>query len=98
MTDEAWPFADPPNVAVFTDKRILEGDCWIYYVGHDEEDGAWQFHPNDGFASEENAKVVGLKTMLNIEPRLAEISDLPMGWCAWRESQDGEWKRAPQEK
>lgn len=43
-----WPFEDPQNVAVFTVRSILDGDDWIYYVTHDEEDGAWQFTPPCG--------------------------------------------------
>ena len=88
-----WPFADPPNVAVFTSKQILEGRDWIYYVSHDEDDGAWQFHPRDGSASESEAAVAGLKTMLELDPSLRQIADLPLGWCAWREDPKAEWRR-----
>lgn len=96
MNEEIWPFSDPPNVAVFADKRIIEGKRWIYYVGHDADDGAWQFHIRDGFAEEDDASVVGLKTIVELEPRVTELSDLPLGWCAWRESKESDWKRAPQ--
>ncbi len=34
---DPWPFADPPNVAVFTSRRIVFGDVWIHYVSHDED-------------------------------------------------------------
>jgi hypothetical protein len=40
-----WPFSDPPNAAVFTSKKILDDNDWIQTVTHDEDDGAWQFHP-----------------------------------------------------
>jgi hypothetical protein len=62
MTDP-WPFAAPPNVAVFTSKQSISGDAWIHYVSHDEDDGAWQFHPV-GFTTEEDAAVVGLGTIV----------------------------------
>jgi hypothetical protein len=94
----SWPFKDSPNVAVFTSKTILDGSEWVYYVSHDEEDGAWQFHPYSGPTSEENASVVGLNTMVKIEPRILELSDLPLGWCAWREKKTDRWKRAVIEK
>src|SRR5689334_20101961 len=32
------------------------------------------------------AAVVGLKRMLEMEPRLEELTDLPLGWRAWRDS------------
>jgi hypothetical protein len=87
-----WPFIDSPNVAVFTSKKILDGTAWIYRVSHDEEDGAWQFHPIGGTA-EEDAKVVGLKTMWDIDQSIAALSDLPLGWCATRSSVKNAWKR-----
>jgi hypothetical protein len=88
----AWPFTDPPNVAVFTNKKIVEGTDWIQRVSHDEDDGAWQFHPIDG-TTESDARVVGLKTIFQIDPSIALLADLPAGWCASRTSANGAWKR-----
>jgi hypothetical protein len=88
-----WPFSDPPNLAAFTSKGILAGRDWVYYVSHDEDDGAWQFHPKSGPASEEDAAVAGLKTLLDLDQSLAQIADLPLGWCAWRDDESSEWQR-----
>lgn len=93
MTINSWPFYDPPNVAVFVDRRIVEEGCWVYYVAHDSDDGAWQFHAQDGFADEENTLVVGLEKIVEMDSRIAELWDLPLGWCAWRETQVSEWQR-----
>jgi hypothetical protein len=41
------------------------------------------------------AAVVGLKRMVDIEPRLEELADLPLGWHAWRESKEAPWTRTP---
>ncbi len=92
-----WPFEDAINTAVFTSSRILGGDDWVYYVSHDQDDGAWQFHPYSGRTPEHEAKVVSLKSMLEVEPRIAELADLPHGWHAWRQDKDDVWQRAPQE-
>jgi hypothetical protein len=89
----SWPFADPYNTAVFTSNRILSGEEWIYYVSHDDDDGAWQFHPKSGPTSEEESAVVGLKTIIDLDPSVAILSDLPLGWCAWREQPDAAWQR-----
>jgi len=78
--------------------RILDDQDWVQYVTHDEEDGAWQFHPSHGLASMKEAAVVGLKRMVDIEPRLEELADLPLGWHAWRESKDASWTRAPKQQ
>lgn len=88
-----WPFKDAANTAVFTSRRILNGEDWIHYITHDEDDGSWQFHPYSGPTPEEEAKIVSLKTMLEIEPRISELADLPLGWYAWRETRVGNWER-----
>lgn len=91
-----WPFKDPPNTAVFVDDAILKGNKWIYYVGHDIDDGAWQFHGPDGLATENELRVVGLKTIATLDESILSLSDLPLGWCAWRRTKESEWERAPQ--
>jgi hypothetical protein len=88
----SWPFSDPPNVAVITSKKIIEGTDWIQRVSHDADDGAWQFHPLGG-TTEDDAKVVGLKTILIIDPSIALLADLPLGWCAMRTTANSVWKR-----
>lgn len=90
-----WPFADPRNVAVFTSKKILNGELWVYYVSHDVEDGAWQFHPY-GFTEEKDAAVIGLESMCRLEPAVIELADLPVGWYAWRPNKGGAWIRMEQ--
>jgi hypothetical protein len=92
-----WPFADPPNVAVFTSVRLLEGEEWVHYVTHDLDDGAWQFHPYSGPTSEKESVIISLAEMLDLEPRISELADLPIGWHAWREKRDAEWMRATNE-
>jgi hypothetical protein len=95
-TNKLWPFLDPPNTAVFTNVRILDYDDWVHYVSHDSDDGAWQFHPfQDAPPSVREAAVVSLEHMFRIEPRIAELADLPLGWHAWRDAKGSPWMRAP---
>lgn len=91
-----WPFADPQNVAVFTSRQIIRGQDWIYYVGHDAEDGAWQFHGKMATSNEADAIVVSLRSIVERDPSIRLLADLPLGWCAWRETMDAVWFRAPQ--
>lgn len=94
-TNASWPFSDERNVAVFTSKRIVHEGEWVYYVSHDADDGAWQFHPHRGMTPESEAAVVSLETMVKLDETLRELADLPLGWHAWRETQDADWQRAP---
>jgi hypothetical protein len=95
-----WPFLDPPNTAVITTVPILNRQASVQYVTHDHEDGAWQFHhlrQHGEPASVKDAAVISLGNMLRLEPRIAELSDLPLGCHAWRDSEHAPWIRAPKE-
>ncbi|QDV35487.1 hypothetical protein [Tautonia plasticadhaerens] len=88
-----WPFPDPPGTEAITLDRILSGDSPLRLVSHDEEDGAWQFLDGE-HVFEEDAVVVALGEILQFDPGLAELADLPVGWSAWRATPGAAWRRA----
>jgi hypothetical protein len=89
-----WPFDDPEDVAVFTIKRITDGQSSVLLVTHDEEDSGWQFL--DGAdVDREDATLVSLGEITGLDPSLLQLADLPVGWIAWRESPETPWKRSP---
>lgn len=90
----SWPFKDAKNTAVFTTKFVLENNQPILHVSHDAEDGAWQFHSDD-VAQESDARIIALSEALDIDPSIAELSDLPEGWKATRQHPSTPWKREP---
>ena len=78
-------FNEPPNVAVLTTKNILNKKADMLLVFHDEDDGMWQFL-EDGDIDESDALIVGLNEMIENDPSILEIADLPIGWVAWRKN------------
>lgn len=89
-----WPFADAPNVAVLTVRDIVEGRAWIAHVSHDADDGTWQFHPAGPTPPDAaDARVVSLRSLVERDPSLAAIADLPLGGRAWRASAQATWQR-----
>ncbi|QJP72919.1 hypothetical protein [Burkholderia glumae] len=95
MEEKKWPFPDPQNVAVIADKRIVSRQDWIAYVSHDRDDGMWQFHTNRTEPLGENdASVVSLKNIADLDPSVLELASLPIGWHAWRASTDSGWQIA----
>jgi hypothetical protein len=92
-----WPFDDPENTAVFCLARILRGTCPLLLVTHDEEDGSWQFLDGE-HVFEEEAVLVSLGGMVQFDPSLRELADLPLGWYAWRPGPDQPWQRAQGEQ
>ena len=89
-----WPFDDPPNAAVFTVRQIVDGQMPILYVSHEEEDGAWQFLTGEQITTAD-ALLVGLKNIVNRDPSVLELAELPNGWIATRNNIGVPWQRAP---
>ncbi|HEV3163922.1 MAG TPA: hypothetical protein VGZ22_07800 [Isosphaeraceae bacterium] len=93
MTEVGWPFADTPDTEVIVLERILDGEAHLLLVTHDEEDGGWQFLDGEQ-VFEEDAMFVCLFEMIDFDPSLRELADLPLGWHAWRASPEQPWQKA----
>jgi hypothetical protein len=89
-----WPFADPPNSAVFTTARVLEDHFPVLLAFHDD-DGAWQFLC--GTTTQTSAlRLISLREALALDGGLALLADLPPGWAARRLTPADPWIRSPQ--
>jgi hypothetical protein len=97
QSPEDWPFDDTPNVAVFTTTHVVRARKPILYVSHDADDGSWQFHSGDA-VSTKGAMVVALAEIVKIDPSIAGLANLPVGWCATRKTQDSAWKFSKEEE
>ena len=63
------------------------------FVSHDAEDDGWQFL--DGTPPKmEDALIVSLYSIVQRDPSVASLADLPSGWQAERISANAAWKRA----
>jgi hypothetical protein len=93
----SWKFSDPPHTGVFTTKRVMSDTDPVTRVFHTVGDGAWEFHGPDESDPEEIAYVC-FHHIVDKDPTIAELADLPVGWCAWKDVATGEWRRAASEK
>ncbi len=93
--EQNWPFADPPNVVSFALRQIMDGDKPILLVSHDSDEGMWQFLDGDA-VSMDDAMLVLLKNVVALDPTVAELADLPIGWQASRRTVDDPWQRQPE--
>jgi hypothetical protein len=84
-------FAEPHNVAVITTSGIIKRKYPILYVSHDADDGSWQFHSGAEINIEE-AKVISLSEIIELDKSLLALADLPLGWIAIRISPDSFWQ------
>ena len=88
-----WSFPDSPDCAVFSTLGVVNDKHPILLVTHDSEDGAWQFL--DSFSPPlDDAVVVGLEEIVELDRSLIELADLPLGWQASRSSSAFPWVRA----
>lgn len=92
-----WPFDDPPNVATISLRDIMERRAPILLVSHDADDGMWQFLDGRDNPDPEDAVILSLDCVLDLDPSIAELADLPPGWRAWREGANRPWQREPKE-
>lgn len=97
MDQDDWPFPDGPETAVFTSKYVIEDGEVITYVSHDADDGAWQFHVSGKSLDEAAGRIVGLGQVMKLDPSVAKLALLPLGWCAWRENAAAAWQTADDE-
>ena len=88
--NDIFPFSDAPNTAVFICSHILDGREDILFVSHDMDDGAWQFLCGKEH-DESDARIVSLKYVLDLDPTIVKLKDLPLGYCAERESKNDKW-------
>jgi hypothetical protein len=88
-----WPFTDPKNVAVFTTSQVVRLRQPILRVSHDDEDSAWQFHTGATQVSTADMMIVALEEVVELDPTVCELADLPCGWTAERDGVGSRWRR-----
>jgi hypothetical protein len=86
----------PPGDIAITTRQVMHEGWPILLATHDADDGAWQFVNGRGDTDDtESAMVVEATSVVEIDPTLAKLADLPLGWRAWRDTPDDPWKRGP---
>jgi hypothetical protein len=90
-----WPFEDPPNCVSISLRDIMERRRPILRVGRDDDDSEveWQFTDGRDAPRVEDAVILCLESVLRIDPSIAEVADLPVGWRAVRDAVGSPWVR-----
>jgi len=85
----------PPETVVVTTKYVTKEGAPILEVTHeyDEEEGhIWQFHCGNGDYGDSVLQLVRLDEILEIDPSLHVVADLPAGCLASRTKRRPTWK------
>ena len=87
-----WPFDQEPRVAALTTRQVLEEGFPILQVVHYSDDEDWAFTCGTSNANED-ARLIAMEEAMKIDPTIAEVADLPLGWCASRTHIGGPWSK-----
>jgi hypothetical protein len=83
---------------VITARQVMEHGWPILLVTHDrDEPRGWQFVNGQGDTDDRaNGVTVHAAHVVERDPSVAELADLPPGWRAWRDSEEQPWNRTPE--
>ncbi len=92
MSKPEFKFKDKRTTSVLTIKQVIIENQPVLFVNHNKDDGTWQFFSRDNFKMKD-AIVVSLQEIIEKDPTLNDLFDLPLGWQASRESVSDAWAR-----
>jgi len=87
---KVFQFKESETTACFTCSHVINDKSQILYVTHDS-DGTWQFLCGNDNHTENNAKIVSLKQIVEIDQSLNNLYEMPKGVGATRKSIDDTW-------
>ena len=70
----------------------------VLLVAHDADDGSWQFLDGSDQLTVADGCMISLQQIVAMDPTLAEVADLPLGWMAWRGQPGEPWQGAEKEE
>ena len=79
------------NEAVISLKDIINKKKHILYVSHDAEDGAWQFLDGGIDHHKDDAVLVSLQSIIDIDNSVKELLIMPLGHKAERSTVKEKW-------
>lgn len=85
-----FPFYDAPNTTSIICCHVMNGEEPILFVSHDEDDGMWQFLCGKTHATND-AKIVSLKFVFELDNSIGALGDMLCGYYATREKQEDHW-------
>lgn len=85
------------NKSVLTTSYVLTNGSPVTFVLYDE-DGDWQLFGEEDVTDDEDAYLVSVDEMLEMEPALRKLPDLQPGQAATREEDSTRWFIVEEEK
>jgi hypothetical protein len=91
LLKQAWPFKLDPHTRTFVSRCVVEDGAPILRV-YREADGDWQFIGPVHDPELDGCKVVCFHCVVERDPTIKLVADLPIGYCAGRNRVADSWK------
>ena len=90
---DSWLFDQPRNCAAVCLRSIAEGRAPVLLVAHNDDDHSWQFLDGEPVRMD-SVVLVSMASVIDADPTLHQLADLPAGWEASRTSVGAPWQRS----
>ena len=87
-----FPFSERRDTFAFTCTHILDGEGEIRLVTHHFDDGSYEFLCGEEGHEAAHAVIITIGELLDLDPSIGLVSDLPVGCCAVRKDKSSPWK------
>ncbi len=81
---------EPKNKSVLTTSYVLTNGSPVTFVLYDE-DGDWQLFGEEAISEEEDAYLVSIEEILEMEPALRKLPDMQPGQAVVRDKDSNRW-------
>ncbi len=85
-----FKFIGMEEYACFTCDHVINKERAILFVSHDD-DGYWQFLCGSSDHSEENARIISLKEVTELDSSVNDLYELKMNYGARRATKEHKW-------
>lgn len=86
-----WPFKDPPNIVVFTHRTIAERTKPILIFGKYPDGSYCAYTGEEVVNAEHEITCVCLSHIVEVDPSVCVLADIPLGWWAVRDTPTSPW-------
>lgn len=90
-TKNQYKFKDPENTACIVCNHVLSKERPILYAAHDGE-ADWQFLCGQDDHTEENAKIISLKQVTELDQTVNDLYEMPFKVGAERKNVKDKWQ------
>src|SRR5690606_37786625 len=87
-----FKFSEAKNTLCITCSHVINKQSPILFVTHDKEDSMWQFLCGEHAHQEDEAKIISLIEITEIDNTVNDLYKMPIGFGAERDNVGDQWR------